>query len=353
MKRFKDLRIATKLIILFLAVGVTLTLGAGYLVMRISTQNLISQIKEKYLMEASDYMTAIDIIMDKNYHQIQSFAQSEIFTPGTSTPEEMTEFLKKRKEIYGYAWLSYYDMQRIKIADTDEEELGKQEEAVGFWKEVLNGKVSAGSDVRMCEGSKALEINFAAPVKNKGGKAIGVVVARYSAEDINQIVEDIKEESSHVVLIDRDRNILFTNCEVLKELVLKEKLSGLPSVKSALAGQKGVILEYSPYHKKEYFTAYVHEKGWHNFKGNDWSLLVSLEKDKALAPIQPLRNGIVGVLILTALEILIIGPLIARSITKPIVELNKVAQKIKEGELTQRAEVTAYDEVGELAMVFN
>lgn len=58
-----------------------------------------------------------------------------------------------------------------------------------YWEDVLSGQVSAASDVTMSDTLKMPIIYFASLVKNKEGRAIGVVVARIPATRIFEMIK--------------------------------------------------------------------------------------------------------------------------------------------------------------------
>lgn len=357
MRRFRDLSIEKKLVILFVTAGIVLTAGSGYFLIRLSSRYLISQIAQRYNHDASDAINAIDITMTAGYHNIKSFAQDYILTSGTSTQEGITRFLKKKKEEYGYASLSYFGINRIRIADSEDLGVGEVYSAIfrvkNYWEGLLKGKISAGDIVGVSETLKIPVIFFASAVKNKEGKTLGVIVARYNPKNIFAIVKEIREEGMHATLFDKERNIIASTCPQLEPLELKEKIPETLSVKAALSGQTGAIVEYIPFHKKVFFTAYAHEKGFADFKGNDWSLIIALDKNKVFAPIRQLKSAILAMLIIVVLIVLIAGLLIARFITKPILKLSATAKSIAKGDLALRAGVAALDEIGELTNSFN
>ncbi len=66
-----------------------------------------------------------------------------------------------------------------------------------------------------------------------------------------------------------------------------------------------------------------------------------------------LRNLVIATAAVAVFLALFLGITITRSITRPVSRLSEVTKKITAGDLTQRAEVTSKDELGELAASFN
>jgi PAS domain S-box-containing protein len=103
----------------------------------------------------------------------------------------------------------------------------------------------------------------------------------------------------------------------------------------------------------ERLFSYARSKGYREFGGLGWILIVGHDAEEVLRPAFALRNTMLAAsLVLIGLGI-IIAFLMSRSITKPIVELSKGAEIIGKGDLEYKVEVKTKDEIGELAAAFN
>ena len=92
-------------------------------------------------------------------------------------------------------------------------------------------------------------------------------------------------------------------------------------------------------------TNYINSSGW--------GLVVKLDEDEALGPVAVLVNYIVIITFSVMVIVMWVSYVFASIVSKPIVELTKVAHGINEGDLTHRADIRSKDEVGELASTFN
>lgn len=92
-------------------------------------------------------------------------------------------------------------------------------------------------------------------------------------------------------------------------------------------------------------TNYIPETGW--------GLVVKLDKVEAFAPINTLVKYIALITLVLMIVVAWVSYALASIISKPIVELTKVAHGINEGDLQHRANLKTNDEVGELAETFN
>ena len=84
-----------------------------------------------------------------------------------------------------------------------------------------------------------------------------------------------------------------------------------------------------------------------------WGIVVKIDEQEAFEPINTLVRSIVFVSLFMILVIVLVSYVLANIISKPVVELTKVAHRINEGGLSDRANIKTNDEVGELANTFN
>ena len=88
-------------------------------------------------------------------------------------------------------------------------------------------------------------------------------------------------------------------------------------------------------------------------ESSGWSVEVTLDAAEALAPVSGLRSRFVGVGAVLALvsSLLLFFPL--RFLVGPLARLTQAAERLREGELDTRVEVTTEDEIGALGRGFN
>ncbi|MDA3792403.1 MAG: PAS domain S-box protein, partial [Elusimicrobia bacterium] len=103
----------------------------------------------------------------------------------------------------------------------------------------------------------------------------------------------------------------------------------------------------------EKLFAYAHSKGYRDFKGLGWVLVVEHRVEEIFAPISKLRNILLGVSISVMVLSILIGFFIFRAISNPITKLKDAAMKIGKGNLDIKIDIKSSDEIGELANSFN
>jgi methyl-accepting chemotaxis protein len=127
-----------------------------------------------------------------------------------------------------------------------------------------------------------------------------------------------------------------------------------PGVERALAGEKG-FAAFPDYRNVEVFSAYQALA----IPGLNWALMVEKDVTEALEPAGVLAREIITAAGIVAVAVagvaILLGLLIARSISRPLMAVVKSMEDISEGEgdLTRRLDADRSDEIGRLAKAFN
>jgi PAS domain S-box-containing protein len=85
----------------------------------------------------------------------------------------------------------------------------------------------------------------------------------------------------------------------------------------------------------------------------DWGVVAKMDAAEAFAPVARLRAVLLPVCLATGLAVTALAVLLARTIVRPIRRLTRVAEKSRQGILTQYAEENRTDEIGILAGALN
>ena len=353
------MKLSTKLTILILSIVVITGAILSILIYRADLRFLEEEISHNLENIAFHTMDKIDRNLFERFSDIQIMANDPIISSKNSTPKQITERLIEFRNTYKtYNSLSFFDLNRIRIADTSGLHLGKQHKMVRYWKDVLEGKISAATDIRMAEELKIPIIYFAAPVLDASGKAFGVVVSRMPISKLYEMTKTIVPQAHdhgklEIDLIDKEGLLIYSNTN--KKGILKDNLSDWGAVKASMAkgAAIGSLTIYDPILKEEDFFVYVREQGYLNFTGNDWILLLHTPTKSAFSPAVELRNKIVFMLIPIGFLAIILTLFLSRTFTSPINKLKEAAVKIGAGKFDTKIEVKSRDEIGAVASAFN
>lgn len=356
------MEISYKLILMFVLISVVPIASISYLSMVAGTEIITTFVGKHLTDENTLLMSSIESTMQSRQQDIVALSKNCVLQNKKSSAAEIKKELSKYVEKdRGYTTLSFFDMNRVRLVDTKDLDLGKQHQMVVYWEDALAGKISAGRDIRIAEELKVPIIYFAAPVLGEDdGKPIGVVVARYNPKKIQALLNEFAEEEkkegkegSEFTLTDKDGNVIFSSNPYYKERILKEKIIETPSVLAASSGESGVVEEVEPLSKKMVITSFVKEKGHDDFVGNGWILFSSSDKDEVYSPITDFRSKVILLASLFFVVAALVGFLYSKGITKSLKNLVRVAEKASVGDLKERVAVRSKDELGYLAKVFN
>lgn len=88
--------------------------------------------------------------------------------------------------------------------------------------------------------------------------------------------------------------------------------------------------------------------------GLNWVILSEMDLDEAMRPIIGLRNSLIGVTFLLMLAAMLITYVLSNAISKPVLQVKQMVVSLARGVIpARRAEVTSYDEIGQMAEAIN
>lgn len=235
-----------------------------------------------------------------------------------------------------------------KYSEGNTADLGDRE----YVRKALAGEANV-SDIILSKVTGELVLMYAAPIE-KEGKVVGALVGRREGDVLSDIVEGTKFgdtgygymiNKNGTVVAHKDRQLVldtFTPREAVKEDSTLESLADF--FERAISGGEGVGKYF--YNGAEKYGAYS------PVNGTDWVYVIEADESEVLESVSALRDFI----LLAGAVIVIIGVvltyLIGRSITKPIIGMVGVSEKISNLDLTTEvdpAHLNMKDEVGDLA----
>lgn len=119
-------------------------------------------------------------------------------------------------------------------------------------------------------------------------------------------------------------------------------------LRMALEGREGLLSEGVTDDRGEEVWAavrYLSETGW--------GIVIKLDADEGRAPVLAFREQLVRLALSIGAFAILLGTILGLRFAKPIHDLAEVADRIRQGNLSARGEVTSEDEVGLLARTFN
>jgi GAF domain-containing protein/HAMP domain-containing protein len=219
-------------------------------------------------------------------------------------------------------------------------------------------------------------IYFAAPIKSRNGKTIGVLRVEYYATVIQSITRSVSEGNSETIiaLVDSntymragytgERNELFKSYFNFADLELSilqanGRLPEGPKENALGETDNATVIGINNLQKQPFFTSY--SKGLDSdaintgvfLETQPWVALVRQPTSTYLEPIKEQNRTNTLVSLLLVVFSVMAGVIISQFLTSPLTTLTKAAEKITSGDLNARVQVTAQDEIGTLAATFN
>lgn len=182
------------------------------------------------------------------------------------------------------------------------------------------------------------------------GEHIGVLIFQLPLARINDVMQSQAEvigQTGEIYLVGADK-LMRSDSRLSQENTILKQTVDTPAIRQALEGQTGLEVVTS-YRGPAVLSAYQPLK----FGDRTWALVAEVNENEALALANRLRNVSLTALGLSILVVAGLGLLIARSITRPITNLTRVAIAISGGNLSRMASVESNDEIGLLAHAFN
>ncbi|MDP3349394.1 MAG: cache domain-containing protein [Hydrogenophaga sp.] len=194
-------------------------------------------------------------------------------------------------------------------------------------------------------------VDIAFPLKDNDGQITGVLGVHLSwkwARDIEQAI---------FVPVGRSRTIdplivSSTGAVLLGPPEVEGLTLQLRSVDEALQGKQGFVRETWA-DGEDYLVGYSSDRGFEDYPGLGWRVLVRQDLDEAYAPVDQLHQRMLLGGGVAALLFSLLGWGLARWITRPLLGLADVARGLEAGYTVKVPASSAYEEVAILGGAFN
>jgi len=244
--------------------------------------NILEQdITEKLESAAESQLDKLDRMFYERLNGLDILSASPVFLAQSSSRKQMNRELEKFLSRYSqYNSVSYYDMNRVKLASVGPSKLvGKQHARSEYWPAIYAGRDHI-VNVSISESLHTPTIHFVDRVIDNHGKSVGVLVARAQVAELYGLMDgkkDIDPDAAKykVAILDQDGTILYSNHN--KEAILNAVDEDFGLIKEAIPAVRTVssltqIHQEAHSAEKEVLMVFAKEQGYRNFKGNGWIL---------------------------------------------------------------------------------
>ncbi len=308
---------------LMLLLSFAIAVGMGLYALVSLRAALVREMGANLAGAAGQVADTLDRILFERFGDIQVFANDRILIEGDR--EQRSKRLQEYMKLYWYySWIGITDATgRIVVAGTGLDthnnaggETGRSAESdqgvdqPDWFKTVRQtGRVYLQGAQRSPESGGSVAVGFSAPIYGPQGDFRGVVTSRVSLEKLRAILQQdgklgYDEEGYDWLLLDRQGTVI-----IEKSLTTGRNgslsIQDMPSARSAAEGRDrpGFVEELHQRRLTPVISGYVKTRGYNDFPGFDWTVLVRLDRDRAYAPINRLvwTVGLTGILLVAPL----------------------------------------------------
>ena len=380
MPTFKDLKITSKLIIWFLSISIIPLSIAIYVSYDNSQKVLKEEIKHSLLAVADNKANQIEAYLQRIKKDAATLSSAEEivgavekFTGafennGISSPEygqvdkEFRPMLTYYQRSFGYDNLMLVSLDGDMLFSVKE-----LKEPVSLYEIALRTKSELSDVFIRAKTGQQLEVsNFevapeaaegffyiASPIFRIEG-VYGVIILQLSNKGLYDFVREYSGlgNTGETILAAKVSNeavfiapLRFDPKGALK-VRIKMGSGGGQDIQKAVDGREGLAI-LSDYRGKEVLSV------WRYLPSFRLGMVVKMDVQEIFAPAIRLRNSLLQISFFILIAVVIIALNLARSLSRPIMDLTHTSRIIADGELSARANVAGGDEIGKLAATFN
>jgi HD-GYP domain-containing protein (c-di-GMP phosphodiesterase class II) len=293
--------------------------------------------------------------------EISPFMQNLMNKMLSKELREKTAFFRKDYgyEVFGEVFVT--NRYGANVAQTGKTSDYRQNDEV-WWKSTERDGLYVG-DVEYDESANIYSTDIGLKINDKNGNFIGVMKIVLNIKDIINFINEVKLLGIHkehntirFKIITTDGKLIYSTEEGNNFLFLKDVSYLLPKVHLSNESVHQIVPSKGSRSKNErpveILVSYAHSRGYKDFKGLDWILIVEQDAEELFAPVTALRNKILTVTLSVIIASMLVGFIISTYISKNFRKLRDAAGKIGRGDLDARIDIESNDEIGQLAKTF-
>ena len=364
------LKLKTKLILLFMLVGLIPMLTISWIAYNASVQELNQQITRRIQLYALEQEKKLEDWFESHRQSARVLsAASDIYNSMNIYYENIAEwqsydaeftvpFMEKIVKEHGYNGVFITDTSGVIITSTLKINIGADLAYREYIQAALNGETVI-AEMFYTDVIDQILINVVTPIYSEGdhGQIVGVLCLELFTELISETLTAGLDEigvSAEAYLIDKNRVILTQPRADNEFTILETRIdtAGANELSTALSTGDldfSVIKEYQNTQGID-VLGYL---GVLTLGDNPAGIIIQIDRDEVFASVNNLRNFIVFLTIVIIVITAIIGFGIANSLTRPLLKINDHLKEIATGNLTAVVQINRADEIGEMAKQLN
>lgn len=334
-----------RLALCFGGLSLLVLLSVGLYFGHMATQQLGQAAREKIHSAAQAAADLLGANLRERELEIALLSMAPHFTRGDLKNPELLESLQRRKLLRReFAWLGVADVEGQVLQASDGLLAGVSVAQRPWFMAAMNGvyvgdlheaKLLAKLMPQQADGEPPRFIDFAAPIRDRQGRLVGVVGAHAHWNWVTETVQSTLAQrqmggEAEILIVDKSGNVLYPRALAGNAQLPRGVPEGAAS--SVARWNDGI----------EYLSSEVPVRaGTSNDLG--WRIVVRQSIDLALAPAHELRRQLLALGLAAALLATLVAIWLARSISRPIEQLATAARRVQ-----QRSDAPRYPASGGL-----
>ena len=280
--------------------------AAAVFLLRSVEHRLVHSTGEELRIAAAEVSDKLDRLLFERYGDAQMMAHA--FALQSSDPTYLSSYLGWMQTNYRpvYSWLGVTDRDGTMVAATDASFRGRDFSRTGWFERARATKNIQIDDVAVHDPDNGTEaIAFTAPILDAAGTFQGVVTSRVATSTLEEVTTstvrslESRQEFAGAVAFQMvtSEGMVFVDSDLLHKAPLDHPQSDLLASKTPPFGDAGVVEE--EYRGRPVVTGFARTKGFGDFPGLGWHVLVRMDRDRILEPITSIlwKVGITGAVV--------------------------------------------------------
>ncbi|MCP4367639.1 MAG: HAMP domain-containing protein [Deltaproteobacteria bacterium] len=304
------------------------------------TSNLVRENTESFMDQTSVGLSnQVDEWIDNNIRVLKAAAGlSEILSMDLYFQEPALKAIQKE---YPWMYLVFtVNLNGLNTARSDGKPMENYSDQK-FFDDVVEKEKALSWQTIIGKTSKKPALVLAVPIIS-AGRIVGIMAAAANIDDISKNVALWRRgKTGFAFLVDENGKVISHRN---KKFVAQQKnMNGHPMVQAYRRAKKVQTVTFKDERGREVFG---HVRG--NRYG--WVLVIRQESEEVLKPQRDVQLFFYVLLIVTIFIVSIVAWFFARALVKPITMLTDIAERMSLGELDNKVNVKAKDEIGHLAL---
>jgi len=290
-------------------------LVSGVFLMRNVEHRLIAAAGEELTIAAAEVSDKLDRLLFERYGDVHMMARA--FALRSSDTRYLSSYLGWVKTNYFpvYLWLGVTDGQGAMVASTEPSFQGRDYSRADWFQRVKTTRKIHVDDVAIHDNESGIHtVAFSMPILDSEGTFLGVVTTRMAASVLEDVttrtvrsLEGRQEFTGPVAyqMVTKDRHIFVDSILPLKG-PLETLPEELPSVQAMRSGEPGFVEE--EYRDVLVVTGHASTKGFGEYPGLGWHVLVRMDRARILYPISSIlwKVGVTGAIVWVPMMVLLL-----------------------------------------------